>query len=195
MWEFPVEDWQWSLNVNLMGVVHGLRAFVPRMIQQGSRSHILNTASLAGFLGGGRSPVYSATRHAVVHVTEALYTGLRAIDAPVGVTVLCPGQVRTGIYQSERNRPSTLLPDGGQVEDPPKLRSDAPAILRVSQEPGVVAEPAFAAIEANQFYLITSHVVDADIQQRFEAICDRRNPSFRSEKVDVRPAGSPTEQG
>lgn len=183
VWEFPVEDWRWAFDVNVLGVVHGLRAFVPRMIDQGSPAHIVNTASLAGLLGGGRSPVYSASKHAVVHISEALYSQLRAIGAPIGVTLLCPGQVRTAIYESERNRPASLRPVEGVMEDPAALRGDSPAILAVSQDAETIAELTFDAIMADRFYLITNDVADAAIAHRFEAICTRTTPQFRVETL------------
>ncbi len=103
-WTVPADRWRWIVDVNLLSVAHGIRAFVPRMIEQGE-GHVVNTASAAGILTGpGMSP-YFATKHAVVALSESLYFDLHLVGAPVGVSVLCPEWVRTRIAESERNRP------------------------------------------------------------------------------------------
>ena len=91
VWDYAPEDWRWAFGVNVDGVVNGIRSFVPRMIAEGRAGHILNTASVAGFVSGSGSAVYGASKHAVVRITEALYAGLRDEGAPIGVTMLCPG--------------------------------------------------------------------------------------------------------
>lgn len=174
VWEYPLEDWRWSFDVNLMGVVHGLRSFTPRMIAQGTRAHIVNTASIAGLISGPRSPVYSAAKHAVVRVSEALYASLVEAGHPIGVTVLCPGLVRTRIYYSERNRPGALVPIGGVVEEKPELLSAAEAGI----EPDAVAEITRAAISENRFYALTTDAFDSVIEDRAKNILARRNPAF-----------------
>jgi NAD(P)-dependent dehydrogenase (short-subunit alcohol dehydrogenase family) len=174
IWEYPLEDWRWSLDVNLMGVVHGLRSFVPRMIAQGTRAHIVNTASIAGLISGARSPVYSITKHAVVRASEALYASLIETGHPIGVTVLCPGLVRTRIYSSERNRPGALVPEGGVAEERPELLTAADAGI----EPDAVAEMVWEAITENRFYVLTTDAFDRVIQDRTTSILARRNPIF-----------------
>ena len=174
IWEYPLEDWRWSLDVNLMGVVHGLRSFVPRMIRQGTRSHIVNTASIAGLISGARSPVYSVTKHAVVRASEALYASLVEEGHDIGVTVLCPGLVRTRIYYSERNRPAALLPMGGAAEERPDLLTAAEAGI----EPDAVAGMVRDAIADNRFYVLTTDTFDGVIRERTESILARANPVF-----------------
>jgi NAD(P)-dependent dehydrogenase (short-subunit alcohol dehydrogenase family) len=122
-WTIPADRWRWIVEVNLLGVANGIRAFVPRLIDQGE-GHVVNTASSAGLLTGpGMSP-YFATKHAVVALSESLYFDLQYVDGAggVGVSVLCPEWVRTRIADSERNRPddvsAMVLPDpapGGTV--------------------------------------------------------------------------------
>ncbi len=97
IWEFPLEDWRWSFDVNMMGVVHGIRSFIPRMIREGVDGHVVTTASVAGLISGAGSPVYSASKHGAVRATEALYASLRDIGSPIGVTLLCPGLVNNNI--------------------------------------------------------------------------------------------------
>jgi NAD(P)-dependent dehydrogenase (short-subunit alcohol dehydrogenase family) len=192
VWEYPVEDWKWALDVNLMGVVHGLRSFVPRMLEQGTEGHIVTTASVAGLLSGAYSAVYSAAKHAAVRATEALYAALRERGAPIGVTVLCPGLVNTRIYQSERNRPDDLRPAGGAASETAELQAIAAQLYTGATSPAEVAEQVFEAVRNNQLYVLTSTNFDEAIRDRTEAVLARRNPDFASllelSKRDLQPA-------
>lgn len=194
IWEFPLEDWRWSFDVNLMGVVHGIRSFIPRMIAEGVDGHVVTTASVAGLVSGAGSPVYSASKHGAVRATEALYASLRDIDSPIGVTLLCPGLVNTNIYRSERNRPKDLEPDQGAAEETPELQAIADNLYRSAISPETVAEMVFDAMERRQFYLLTSDNYDNSIRERAEAMLARRNPQFESllalSKVDIDEKGA-----
>lgn len=181
VWEYPLEDWRWAFDVNLLGVVNGLRAFVPRMIAGGERGHIVTTASIAGLVSGAQSAVYSASKHAVVRATEALYAGLRDGGHPIGVTMLCPGLVDTAIYRSERNRPAHLVPGAGVAEERPDLAAAAAKGLA----PDTVVDMLCAAIDEGRFYALTTGNYDAMIRSRCEALLARRDPEF----VDVFAAG------
>lgn len=178
VWEYPLEDWRWALDVNLMGVVHGLRSFVPRMLVQRCESHIVNTASVAGLISGAGSPVYSASKHAVVRITEALYASLRERNAPIGVTALCPGLVNTRIYESERNRPTHLQSESGPAAETPELQAVAADLFASGLSPAAVAEQVFDAIREQRFYQITTASYDDAIRGRAEALLTRRNPEF-----------------
>ena len=180
IWEYPLEDWQWALDVNLMGVVHGIRSFVPRMLAQKTPAHIVNTASVAGLVSGAGSPVYSAAKHAVVRATEALYASLRDLGAPIGVTLLCPGLVNTRIYESERNRPDNLRPSGGAAAEVPELQAVAAELYAHALSPEAVAEQVFDAVNADRLYQITSDRYDDAIRDRAHAMLARRNPVFPS---------------
>jgi NAD(P)-dependent dehydrogenase (short-subunit alcohol dehydrogenase family) len=116
-WEQTLDDWNWVMGVDLWGVVHGIRAFVPRMIAGGEPGHVVNTASTAGLLGFQLIAPYVAAKMAVVGVSESLYNDLKAAKHPIGVSVLCPGGVRTRIRDSERNRPGNdIASDGSTME-------------------------------------------------------------------------------
>lgn len=180
VWEYPLEDWKWAFDVNLMGVVHGLRSFVPRMLAQGTEGHIVTTASVAGLVSGSGSAVYSAAKHAAVRVTEALYAALAERGAPIGVTVLCPGLVNTRIYQSERNRPDELRPAGGTAAETPELQAIAAELYSGAISPADVAEQVIAAVRNNQLYALTTTSFDDAIRDRLDAVLARRNPSFPS---------------
>src|SRR6478609_4697509 len=105
-WFGPLSAWTWLLGVNLWGVIHGVRAFLPVLAAQ-AEGHIVNTASIAG-LYPGFGAAYDATKHAVVAITDDLYTGMQQVGLPIGVSVLCPGWVRTNILDADRNWPAGL---------------------------------------------------------------------------------------
>lgn len=178
VWEFPLEDWRWSFDVNLMGVVHGFRSFIPRMIAQNTEGHVVTTASVAGLVSGSGSAVYSASKHAAVRATEALYASLQEIGSPIGVTLLCPGLVATNIYNSERNRPPNLLPEQGIAQESAELQAIADNLYRDAQSPEEVASMVLDAVRKRQFYLITSNNFNEQLHERFDAVETRRNPQF-----------------
>lgn len=179
VWEYTTRDWQWSLGVNLYGVIHGLRSFVPRMIAKGRPAHILNTASVAGFVSGSGSACYGAAKHAMVRVTEALYAGLRQVDAPIGVTMLCPGLVRTQIYDAERLRPQELA-DGERPRESQDLEDMRDELYRNALSPDEAADMAFQAIVEDRLYAFTTTGFDHAIGQRAQDILSRSNPRFES---------------
>ena len=144
------KDWQWILAVNLWGVVHGVRAFVPRMLEAGHEGHIVNTASEAGHFAGDLYGVYNTSKFAVVGLTESLARELR--NTPIGVSMLCPGQVDTGIF-TNTNRPASFRRDGDQVAPERRVADNA-------QTPADVAEKLIAAVEAGELYVF-SHVDEA----------------------------------
>jgi NAD(P)-dependent dehydrogenase (short-subunit alcohol dehydrogenase family) len=118
-WDVPLEDWTWVLSVNLNGVVHGIRSFVPHLVAQNS-GHVVNTASMAGISAGPGMAPYLASKHAVVALSEGLRAELAEAAPGVGVTVVCPGSMDTNIATAERNRPAELNRPGG-VLDPTTL--------------------------------------------------------------------------
>lgn len=141
------EDWQWVLGVNLWGVIHGIEAFVPRMIAQGGAGHIVNTASMAGLIASQGLGIYNTSKYAVVGLSETLAKDLR--DTGIGVTVLCPMGVQTRITESERTRPQTLDYEGDHHA--------SPDLLGRYLTPEQVSAMVMQAIEARQLYLPTHH--------------------------------------
>lgn len=178
VWEYPLEDWKWAQDVNLMGVVHMIRSFIPRMLAEKREGHFVTTASVAGLVSGSGSPVYSTSKHGAVRVTEALYASLKEMEAPIGVTLLCPGLVNTKIYQSERNRPDALLPDAGIAEETAELQAIANDLYQNALAPEAVVDQLFAAIQAKRLYAVTSTNYDDAIRERMDAMLSRRNPEF-----------------
>jgi NAD(P)-dependent dehydrogenase (short-subunit alcohol dehydrogenase family) len=180
VWEYSLNDWDWSLGVNLYGVINGIRSFVPRMIEAGLPAHVLNTASVAGFVSGSGSACYGAAKHAVVRVTEALQAGLQEAGAPIGVTLLAPGLVRTRIYDAERLRPERLTDASGKPRESTELEAMHDDLYRGAVTAEQTADLAVDAVLEDRFYVFTTEAFDPAIRQRSEDILARAEPSFES---------------
>jgi len=180
VWEYTDNDWQWSLSVNLGGVLNGMRVFVPRLLAAEAPAHIMNTASVAGLVSGSGSACYGAAKHAVVRATEALYAGLQEMAAPIGVTLLLPGLVATRIYDAERSRPQALAGPGGPPSESAALEAMRDDLYRGALTAEQTATIAFDAIRQNRFYATTTDAFDAAIRARADAILSRTNPHFES---------------
>ncbi len=175
VWAATLEDWRWVLGVNLMGVIHGIRAFVPRMLRQGSEAHLVNTASVAGLLSVPGQGVYCVSKHAVVTLSECLLHDLRVENAPIGVSVLCPAFVNTGIADSGRNRPADLAatnPLAGPHEE--RLRK---AVRSGKLSADDVAAAAMDAVASGRFYVLTHPRIKPAVEARMRDILDERTPT------------------
>ncbi len=177
LWETTANDWTWVVGVNLMGVVHGVQAFVPRMIAAGDEGHIVNTSSVLGLSTGAQAGIYSVTKHAVTRFTEGLYYDLRTAKAPIGVSVLCPGLIATRIVTAERNRPEDLR-NGAVDEQASRLREMFQQhFLENGMAPATVAEIVVDAIRNGEFYVFTHPEMErAVVMQRMRAILDNQLP-------------------
>jgi NAD(P)-dependent dehydrogenase (short-subunit alcohol dehydrogenase family) len=174
LWEITEEDWRWILGVNLWGVIHGVATFTPLLLEQGE-GHIVNTASIAGLIVAPFLGPYNATKQAVVAISETLFKDLQAVAAPVGVSVLCPGFVRTRIAESERNRPE-WAPDR-EVEGAEELRGVVQDMVGGGIEAATVADRVIDAVRTNTFYILTHPELDSAITTRFDDIVQGRAPS------------------
>lgn len=154
------QDWEWAMGVNLWGVIHGVEAFVPRMVAQKQPGHVVNTASMAGLIASQGLGVYNTTKYAVVGLSETLQKDLRGHD--IGVSVLCPMGVNTRIRQSERNRPATLRNAAAAREGTPV------ELIGRYLPPEHVAERVLRAIYANRLYVITHEEGLTPLKRRFE---------------------------
>lgn len=180
VWEATEKDWEWLLSVNLWGVIHGIRAFVPRMIAQADECHVVNTSSGAGlhtrpFLG-----VYGATKHAVVAISEAMFHELRLTGTKIGVSVLCPAVVNTRIGEAERNRPEDLGNESGSG-NPAQMQAMETAFraaLAQGLAPEAVASAVVDAIKANRFYILTHEETRERVRVRNEDILEGRSPTL-----------------
>ncbi|KTT14569.1 SDR family NAD(P)-dependent oxidoreductase, partial [Pseudacidovorax intermedius] len=161
VWENSVADWEWVLGVDLWGVVHGVRLFVPMMLEAAEkdpayRGHVTNTASMAGLLTAPNMGIYNAAKAAVVSLTETMYQDLRLVTDQIGASLLCPYFVPTAIVQSDRNRPGGALAQGQLTKS--QLIGQAMSEKAVSSGKVTAAEVAhkvFQAISDNQFYVFS----------------------------------------
>ncbi len=175
-------DWSWVLGVNLWGVIHGLRAFLPGMLAHGEEGHVVNTSSMAGLFAAATMGPYCASKFAVVAISETLHQEMSITGSKIGVSVLCPGMVSTRIHQAERNRPGR---DRGVVYDP-NSRFGADAIdgagaLGDALDPSVVAEHVHDAIAERRFYVITHPDWLGGVSTRMQAILDDGSPDLSRE--------------
>ena len=173
--QLTTADWQWVLGVNLWGVIHGVRAFLPGMLAHGQPGHIVNTASLAGHVAGPFMAPYSASKFAVVAISEALYHEMAMAQSAIGVSVLCPGWVDTNIHRSERNRPEAL--GGGNGAEDPRAALLA-GVLESGLAPARVAEQVEDAVREGRFYVFTHPEMMPAVAARAERILAGENPSL-----------------
>jgi NAD(P)-dependent dehydrogenase (short-subunit alcohol dehydrogenase family) len=177
-WEASVRDWEWVLGVNVMGVAHGVRAFVPIMIAQQAEAHVVNTASVAGLISPQMMAVYNVSKHAVVALSETLYHDLRLVGAKVGVSVLCPAFVPTNINQSDRNRPAELADDSPPTASQQALKSQLDkAVSSGKVTAAQVGEITFDAIREERFYVLTHHNILPSVELRMQDVVAMRNPT------------------
>ena len=174
MWELPLDEWEWVLGVNLMGIVHGIRSFVPIMISQGQGGHVVNTSSMAGLMPSGG--VYGVSKHAAVAISESLFGQLATVSPRIGVSVLCPGWVNTNILNSDRNRPETPRPAPGpeapQVE---ALRQTVAGLIEKGLDPREVGDVVVKAIRDGRFYVLT-HPWQKLVERRMQNILEDKDP-------------------
>jgi NAD(P)-dependent dehydrogenase (short-subunit alcohol dehydrogenase family) len=180
-WENTVQDWEWLLGVNLWGVIHGIRAFVPRMIEQDEESHIVNTASGAGLHTRPWLAMYSASKHAVVALSESLHHELALMGKKTKVSVLCPAVVNTRIGESGRNRPAALSDEvgGGNPAQMQAMEQAFRAMLASGLSPDAVAAAVLDAIRDERFYVITHEETRETVRVRMEDILAGRNPTLQ----------------
>jgi NAD(P)-dependent dehydrogenase (short-subunit alcohol dehydrogenase family) len=182
-WEISLEEYDWVIGINLKGVIHGIKAFVPRMIASGDACHVINMSSAAGLSVSTGFSSYSATKHAVVALSEALYLDLKSQNvAHIGVTVVMPGFVQSQIMQPEKTGPASL-----REKLASRLQNPALAALERGMRQGVtsgmppvqVADLVFAAIANNDLYVLPN-LADAGATQRMQQValgrCTARNP-------------------
>lgn len=180
VWEMTQFDWQWMMGVNLWGVIHGLKVFVPIMLRQGSDCHIVNTASIAG-LSTMPDTAYAMTKHGIVGLTEALHLQLRQIDAKIRVSVLCPGLIKTRIFESARNRPTELQNGDVNQTDTPQQQAALKRVLEMvetAMSPAQYADKVFTAINENKFYILSEDRYRENVRQRMDIILKDGTPEL-----------------
>jgi NAD(P)-dependent dehydrogenase (short-subunit alcohol dehydrogenase family) len=190
-WFGPATSWHWVMGVNLWGVIHGVRAFLPILAKQGE-GHIVNTASMAGLIPGASAP-YDAAKHAVVAISEDLYNAVKAMRIDVGVSVLCPGIVRTQLLDADRNWPASL----GQP--PPAAAAYAavePHVRRAVEggmDPAAVASLVAEAVASGRFWILTHPDFTEIAMRRWQSIAAGEDPRRTWTLPDSRRADSRAE--
>lgn len=180
IWETSEQDWQWVLGVNLWGVIHGLRAFVPDMVAR-NEGHIVNTASIAGLMSAPGTGTYTVSKHAVVALSEVLAGDLRNAGADlIGVSVLCPSFVATQIYACDRNRPDKAQMSPQQREEQAQMEAMAAGFFQTAMPAEDCAELVFSAMRDRRFYVLT-HPEGSRIQvdKRLRAILEDGYPDVK----------------
>jgi NAD(P)-dependent dehydrogenase (short-subunit alcohol dehydrogenase family) len=177
-WEHSTADWEWVLGVNLWSVIHGIQHFLPKMLEQGDEGHIVNTSSVAGLLSTPGMAAYNVSKHGVVTLSETLYGELAAAKAKVGVSVLCPAWVPTGIHQSSRNRQErfgSAAPAAGLSAAYEERMGQAVKSGRLTAAD--MAGAVFDAVGEGRFYVIPHRKINNAIQLRMDDIMNLRNPT------------------
>jgi NAD(P)-dependent dehydrogenase (short-subunit alcohol dehydrogenase family) len=178
-WELSEADWQWVLGVNLWGVLHGLHAFVPRMIAQASEGHIVNTASVAGLLSAPWAATYDVAKHGVVTLSESLHRELDLAGSKIKASVLCPAWVKTDLMGGARNRPPELRdngdarPSGAQAAMMEQVFQQSVA---TGTDPAGIADAVVTAIREERFYILPHPQWKDQVRARMEDILEERNP-------------------
>ena len=180
MWGSTLADWEWVLGVNVWGVIHGLRTFVPIMLAQDEPSHIVNVASISGLITHAGGGIYRASKHAVVAISESLFFELADKNDKVKVSVFCPAGVQTDAGTSSRNRPAALQNDPTHAAEILPESAKTGAIIRKAvaegQMPAQVAAFVFQAISEERFYILSHPEKNAMIRLRMEDILQGRHP-------------------
>jgi NAD(P)-dependent dehydrogenase (short-subunit alcohol dehydrogenase family) len=177
--ECSLADWQWVINVNLWGVIHGVRAFVPRMLAGGDEGHIVNTASMAGLTTAPFMSVYDVTKHGVVALSESMFKEFAVTGAPIGVSVVCPGLINTNIMRSARNRPEALAEAGKTGPMAQAFGQGLADRLATGYPPSEVAEQVLQGIREGRFYIVPAQPeLKSSIAVRAQDLLELRNPTL-----------------
>ena len=164
LWEMTDKDWRWVINVNLLGVANGIRSFVSRMVAGGEEGHVVSTSSLAGLTPMPHAGIYSATKSAVIALSESLFFDLQDAGTRIGVSVLCPGLVNTNILRSDRNRPHGATETGEEA-----IPDEALSFFQMGDSPNDVADHVLDAVARDDFIILTGEGGRPDMEARAAA--------------------------
>jgi len=179
IWDHEQSDWDWVMGVNFFGVLYGIQAFLPHMVEHKEEGHVLNTISMAGILGLEGS--YGVSKFAALSLSEGLFQSLKKISSKIGTSALCPGFVDTNIIDAQRNRPEHL---SSKKKSNFLLKQLAKSVLKRGKKPDEIAASVIEAIQANSFYILPHPVYDERVKERYERILARTEP----ETVDMKKA-------
>ena len=188
IWKMALDDWRWVYDVNVWGVIHGIKAFTPILIAQGEPAHVINTASMASFSGTGDHAPYCSSKAAVLSLSQALRSELIAWNTPVGVSCVCPGMVDTRIHQSWRNRPEGDAPWSDREFSDPAHMAGSVAFQGRGVSPEVVAEATLEAVKTDRFYVFSAESSLDYLRERLDSTARGENPPVVTWGADLRPA-------
>jgi NAD(P)-dependent dehydrogenase (short-subunit alcohol dehydrogenase family) len=177
-WEAPLEDYEWVTGVNLWGVIHGIRTFVPILLEQDEPGYVINTASMAALTSMPYTGIYFMTKHAVLSLSETLYHELTLRGAKVGVSVVCPEVVATGIDRSERNRPDVLRSAQQRSAEGKTVEAALSKGVESGVPPDWIADRAVESMAEGRFYVLAEDGWRRTAETRLEDIRLARNPTF-----------------
>jgi NADP-dependent 3-hydroxy acid dehydrogenase YdfG len=185
IWDMPAHDYQWMLDVNLMSIIYGMKEAIPIMMRQGTPCHILNTASIAGLIGASSMSAYHASKHAVVALSEAVLLDLQQANANIGLSVFCPGFVKTDLNNCERHRPARYKAEDPYYDSETYKNNVALVNKFISTGEPIdpVAQIVFKAIEEKQFYIktpATESVFNAWLEKRHSNIIKNNSPDINN---------------
>lgn len=182
IWEATEKDWAWTWGVNFSSVVNGVRTFLPILLDNPDGGHMVNTASMTAVTRARN--MYSVTKHAVLALTEVVYGDLKARQAKVGISALCPGVIATRLFQGSRNRPAALrndAPTPGAAEGE-AIRARMNGRLASGMAPSAVADQLIRGIREERLYILTDHEWDGEIEARNRNVLAGTNPDLASER-------------
>jgi NAD(P)-dependent dehydrogenase (short-subunit alcohol dehydrogenase family) len=176
-WDIPLPMWSWIMGVNVFGIAHGIRSFVPHLIAQ-REGHVVNTASMGGMLAGPWMGPYHASKYAAVAISESLHHELAAVGSPVRVSVLCPGTVRTRIHEAYRNWPARYgaWPVVHDSPDIARWRQAASARVEAGQDPAIIATAVRDAVVHEQFWILTHPEFSDALRDKYNGAVEGRDP-------------------
>lgn len=176
MWSLTDQDWRWTIDVNLWGVIHGIRLLLPALLESGQDGHVVNTASMAGMITTPFLGPYTATKHAVVGLSECLFKELDLVNARVGVSVLCPGFVKTKIASSQRNRPGGARPPSNPHET--RFGAVFDQLVDAGVPADEIADEVLRSIREDRFYVLTHPEMKPQIEHRMRQILEEKPPGI-----------------
>lgn len=186
IFRMSLDDWRWVYDVNVWGVIHGIKAFVPILMEQAEEAHVVNTASLASFNGTGDHAPYCSSKAAVLSLSQALYSEMIAFDTRIGVSVVCPGMVDTAINKSWRNRPAGDQPWSDREFAQEEFVRGSEQFQAAGVKPQEIARVTLEAIRENRFYAFNGDHWRAFIGRVLEPIMQAQNPPVITWGPDLR---------
>ncbi len=180
-WERSEADWRWNLDVNIMGVVNGIRAFVPLMLTQNAEGRVINTSSIGGLVGGGQfMGPYQGSKHAVAAITETLHQELKLEAAPISASCLCPGEVDTGIWESDRLREGNNELHSTEEQE---FHDFVAGMVADGLSPDEFAARVWQGIDAEKFWIFPQSDFKSMYQARAESVINETSPLTMAEMM------------